>query len=1605
MRLLITILSVWLFGITGLWAQFPSARIQTIHTIIDPTVDVWIYNPFFGDSLVSDNFVFRTASPFLDVPAGIGLEIGVAPENSTSYFESIFNVSQAFTAGRLYCAFVKGDINDLSSLEYILDENARETAVNPSLVDISMFHASPDAPAVDIAVQNGPTLFSNVSYGQFTPYASVAPGAYVVDVKPAGTNDVVASYKADLSGLQGGAVRIFASGYLSGQSPAFAVFAALANGTVVELEQFDPLARVQIIHNSADPTVDIYVNGDRLLDDFTYRTATPFIDVPAGVVLNIGVAPANSTSVNDTLVNFPVILTGGNTYVVAASGIVGDPITPFTLLVNDLGQEASTDPDKVQLSVLHGATDAPAVDVDALGAGNLVTDLSYGSFTPYISVDPGAYRLRIKPAGTNTVVARYLADLNGLAGGAACVFASGKLAGNPDFGLFAALPDGSVIELPTYDPEARLQVIHNSADPTVDVYANGGLLLDNFAYRTATPFITVAAETPINLGVALSNSTSVNDTLVNFTVSFDEGKTYIVTASGVVGNTTTPFTLIANDMGREVSTDTSRVQFAVLHGSTDAPAVDVDALGAGNLVTDLAYGQFTPYLSVPAAAYRIRVKPAGTNTVVARYLADLSGLKGGAAYVFASGTLAGSPDFGLFAALANGTVLELPTYDPEARLQVIHNSPSPTVDVYANGGLLLDNFVYRTATPFITAAAETPINLGVALDNSTSVNDTLVNFTVTLEEGKTYVVTASGIVGDLQTPFTLIADDQGRELASNPARVDINVLHGSTNAPAVDVDELLTGNVVENLAYGESTGYITLTPGVYDFGIRAAGTSGLVAAYRADLSSLAGGAAYVFASGLLGGDPAFGLYAALPNGAVLELPSTPLANVQIIHNSASPTVDVYAGQVRLIDDFAYRTATPYVLVPANRDFSVGVAADNSASASDALATFPVNFAAGQTYTVFAGGLLGNVNTPFTLFVDNSRTAATDPQLVDFAVHHGVADAPAVDVDAFGVGTLVNNLGYGEFTPFLSVGPDAYVLVVRPAGQPNVVGAYLADLTGLQGGAARVFASGLLAGDPDFGLFAALPDGTVVEFPEFTLPASARVQIIHNSPTPTVDVYIEGDLALDNFAYRTATNFGDVPAGVPLQVGIALANSTSVNDTLVNFEVTFEADKTYYVIASGIVGSPTTPFTLLVYDNAREEAVNPDELDLLIHHGSPNAPAVDVNDALNGTGILSNVPYGAFSPYLSLAPDFYLFDIDVSSSNTNVGTWGGNLTALSGAAGLVFASGLVGDDFTLMLALPQGFVLELPSFSRVQVIHNAPAPTVDVYYDNSLLLDNFQFREATEVGFLPANTAFTLGVAPDNSTGSGQSIYTLPIPGLTTGRSYTIMAAGEVGSPTEPFQLYVNDNARFRANNPASVAINLFHGATDAPPVDVKLPGVGPVIFNDVAFGNFTNYLEVPPAPYLLDLTPANDNSNVLVTYRADVTALAGQALTTFASGFFTGGNTPEFGVWVALADGTTFPLPVVVSTNELDSKLESASLAPNPAVSEMLLNLNLNASEALRFAIRDVAGRMVQEGDLGTVNAGQFTQKINVGALPGGFYQLELRSDAGVRTLKFAVQR
>jgi hypothetical protein len=564
----------------------------------------------------------------------------------------------------------------------------------------------------------GATIIDGMAYSDFTGYLSLPVNDYGLQILPDDQSVVVAEYLAPLStlGLGGSAITVLASGFLNpavnSNGPAFGLFVALpTGGALVELPSIE-YSRLQVIHNSADMAaeeVDVYLNGNLLLDDFAFRTATPFIDIASDLEHMISIAPSTSTSVNDAIADFPVMFEEGETYIVVANGIVSptgySPATPFNLHVYPMGRETSGDNMFTDVIVFHGATDAPVVDVNeiTLGGATIIDGMAYSDFTGYLTLPVNDYGLQILPDDQSVVVAEYLAPLStlGLGGSAITVLASGFLnpavnSNGPAFGLFVALPTGgALVELPSIE-YSRLQVIHNSADMAaeeVDVYLNGNLLLDDFAFRTATPFIDIASDLEHIISIAPSTSTSVNDAIADFPVMFEEGETYIVVANGIVSPTgyspATPFNLHVYPMGRETSSGMNTTDVLVFHGATDAPAVDVVevAFNAGTLIDDFSYGDFAGYLELAVANYTLDVRTADQSATVASYGVPLESLDlGGLALtVVASGFLnplvnSNGPAFGLWVALpAGGQLVQLPV-----TTGIIGNEFSEKMRIYPN---------------------------------------------------------------------------------------------------------------------------------------------------------------------------------------------------------------------------------------------------------------------------------------------------------------------------------------------------------------------------------------------------------------------------------------------------------------------------------------------------------------------------------------------------------------------------------------------------------------------------------------------------------------------------------------------------------------------------------------------------------------------------------------------------------------------------------------------------------------------------------------------------------------------------------------------------------
>jgi hypothetical protein len=549
---------------------------------------------------------------------------------------------------------------------------------------------------------------------------------------------------------------------------------------------------------------------------------------------------------------------------------------------------------------------------------------------------------------------------------------------------------------------------------------------------------------------------------------------------------------------------------------------------------------------------------------------------------------------------------------------------------------------------------------------------------------------------------------------------------------------------------------------------------------------------------------------------------------------------------------------------------------------------------------------------------------------------------------------------------------------------------------------------------------------------------ARLQVIHNSAdaaASVVDVWLNNTLLIDNFAFRTASPFIDAPAGVDFDVVIQPSNSTDTTNALARFTYNLSDGETYVLVANGIVNpsgySPATPFNIYVYDMGREAASNPANTDLLVFHGSTDAPVVDVVEVGVGAGtIVDNLEYGEFAGYLELPTLDYSLQVRDQTGTSTVAQYAAPLATLglNGAAAIVVASGFLdpsmnnnGPAFGLYVALPSGGnLVALPSVpistARVQVIHNsadAAAAEVDVWLNNTLLLDNFAFRSASPFIDAPAGVNFDVVIQPANSTDTTNALARFTY-NLTGGSKYILVANGIVVpsgyTPATPFNIYVYDMGREFATEASNTDVLVFHGSTDAPVVDIVETGVGAgTIVDNLAYGNFAGYLELPTDDYLIEVRDETGTSTV-ASYLAPLESLGlqGQAVALVASGFLNPGNNnngPGFGLFAVLPTGGMFIPLTITGVEDVPSNSANLSIYPNPVSDRLTLELNLDTPATAEYRLYNSSGKLVKYGNTGVYAKQYQTLTADVSDLPSGLYIVSLSAGKSRTSSKVQIVR
>ncbi|MFH5798894.1 DUF4397 domain-containing protein [Haladaptatus sp. CMAA 1911] len=215
--------------------------------------------------------------------------------------------------------------------------NETTTANETGDAQVRIAHMSPDAPPVDVLVDNE-TVVSNLSYGNVTDYASLSAGEHEVSITAAGDPSTVVfsgneTFDADTN------YTVAATGLISGSGDtAFEPVVYEDNFTAPEQGN----ASVRLVHVSPDAgPVDVTVAGSNttLFDNVSFRQATAYEQVPAGDY-TLEVRPATANDSGEVLKTFDVSLNDRTAYSAFAAGYAnqssvpaGSPDRPLDLIL------------------------------------------------------------------------------------------------------------------------------------------------------------------------------------------------------------------------------------------------------------------------------------------------------------------------------------------------------------------------------------------------------------------------------------------------------------------------------------------------------------------------------------------------------------------------------------------------------------------------------------------------------------------------------------------------------------------------------------------------------------------------------------------------------------------------------------------------------------------------------------------------------------------------------------------------------------------------------------------------------------------------------------------------------------------------------------------------------------------------------------------------------------------------------------------------------------------------------------------------------------------------------------------------------------------------
>lgn len=162
------------------------------------------------------------------------------------------------------------------------------------------------------------------------------------------------------------------------------------------------MAMVRILHASPDaPAVDVYVNGNAVVEGAEFKAATDYMELPAGEH-SVEIYAAGTMGEQDPVLSANVTVEAGMAYTVAAI----DNLENLQLKAFQDDTQASEGMAKVRVG--HFIPGAPTVDVGVIDGDAVFSGAEFPMVTDYKELEAGTYDLEVRTTDRTQLI-----DLSG----------------------------------------------------------------------------------------------------------------------------------------------------------------------------------------------------------------------------------------------------------------------------------------------------------------------------------------------------------------------------------------------------------------------------------------------------------------------------------------------------------------------------------------------------------------------------------------------------------------------------------------------------------------------------------------------------------------------------------------------------------------------------------------------------------------------------------------------------------------------------------------------------------------------------------------------------------------------------------------------------------------------------------------------------------------------------------------------------------------------------------------------------------------------------------------------------------------------------------------